>query len=360
MHLAIDAVGAKHGGAATVACAVVDAALASRAVSRVTVFCSASAIRRFHFPDDERVSVVEAGSWTESPAGRIGWLWGGFERDARRRGALAFLALNGGGFRRAGRIERRTVLIQQPLPFWHDRRRYVGLGSEARIRVIARSMRRCCSQARTVVVQSPSMARSVSEAFKVHERKIVVLPPSPPVLNASASRRVVERSAAFRLLYIGSDAVYKNVEIIGKAAALLSSSGTPVEIAATLGTDHELCRAGLARPLGYLGRDDLAAELRSADVLIMPSLAETIGLPMLEAMASGVPVMAADRGYAHDLCGEAALYFDPLDAESLAQTLRSLFFSEGVADRLRTLGMRRAATLRDGRPYERLIDLAIH
>ena len=360
MHLAIDAVGAKHGGAATVACAVVDAAMASRHVSRVTVFCSASAIRRFRFPDDERVAVVEAGSWTESPAGRIEWLWGGFERHAVRRGASAYLALNGGGFRRADRSERRTVLIQQPLPFWRDRRRYLGLGSEARIRVIASSMRRCCFQARTIVVQSPSMAQAVSEAFRVHERKIVVLPPSPPALDASASRRVVERSDAFRLLYIGSDAVYKNIGVIGKAAALLTSSGTPVEIAATLAPDHELCRAGIVRSLGYLGRDDLAAELRGADALIMPSLAETIGLPMLEAMAAGVPVVAADRGYAHDLCGDAALYFDPLDAEALARTLRSLLSTDGLADRLRTLGMRRAAALKDGRPYERLIDLAVH
>ena len=359
MHLAIDAVGAKHGGAATVACAVVDAALASWRVSRLTIFCSEAAIRRFRFPDDERVSVVEPGSWTESAAGRIAWLWGGFERHAARQGARAYLALNGGGFRRADRNERRTVLIQQPLPFWRDRRRYLGLGSEARIRVIARSMKRCCYQARTVVVQSASMARAVSDTFKIQARKIVVLPPSPPILETSGAHRVVERSAAYRLLYIGSDAVYKNVDCVTKAAVLLTNSGTPVEIVATLGPDHELCRAGLVRPLGYLGRADLAAELRNADALIMPSLAETIGLPMLEAMAAGVPVVAADRGYAHDLCGEAALYFDPLNPADLANTLRSLLLDPDVADRLRTLGLQRASALSNHRPYDRLIDLAV-
>jgi len=359
LHLAIDAVGAKHGGAATVACAVVDAALACTRVSRVTIFCSPTSLRRFRFPDDDRVSVVEPGSWTESAGGRVAWLWGGFERDAQRRGAQAFLALNGGGFRRGRGGDRRTVLIQQPLPFWSDRRRYLGLGSEARIRVIAQSMRRCCLQARTIVVQSPSMARAVSDTFNVQPQKIVVLPPSPPVLEAGSSRPIVDRAAAFRLLYVGSDATYKNIQVVGKAAAALSSAGIPVQIAATLGPDHELCRAGLARPLGYLGRADLAAQLRNTDALIMPSLAETIGLPMLEAMAAGVPVVAADRGYAHDLCGDAALYFDPLNPADLANTLKTLILSSDLADRLRTLGLRRAATLGDGRPYERLIDLAV-
>ena len=91
----------------------------------------------------------------------------------------------------------------------------------------------------------------------------------------------------------------------------------------------------------------------------MPSLVETVGLPMLEAMSAGVPVVAADRDYAHDLCGDAALYFDPLDHTALAQTLQSLLASASLRERLRTLGMRRAAALMDGRPYDRMIEVAV-
>ena len=53
--------------------------------------------------------------------------------------------------------------------------------------------------------------------------------------------------------------------------------------------------------------------------MVFPSLAESFGLPLVEAMAAGCPVAAADRPYAREVAGPAAVYFDPLDPRALAE-----------------------------------------
>ena len=361
--LAIDGVGAKHGGASTVLCAVVDAALRSESVSRVIVFCSPARYRRFALPTDPRLSVVECGGWTESPVGRFVWMAGGFERGSRQRGAAALLALNGGGLERKPRSAHGTVVIQQSLPFWPERRRYFGLWAEPRFRMIKWSMRQGCQRARRVVVQSVSMRDTVSREFELDRAKVVVLPPDAPRVEVETEGRCDispnERSGAIRLLYVGNSTRPKNLEIAAMAVSLLRMDAFQVELVATIEPDHGLCRSGTVTPLGYLDRSTMAKEFAKADVLVMPSLIETVGLPMLEAMARGLPVVAADRNYAHDLCGSAAVYFDPLDEEALANALRGVLVDAMLWKRLRAAGLARAAQLRNARPYDRLIELAI-
>jgi glycosyltransferase involved in cell wall biosynthesis len=91
----------------------------------------------------------------------------------------------------------------------------------------------------------------------------------------------------------------------------------------------------------------------------MPSIVETVGLPMLEAAACGLPVVAADRPYARDVCAEAAAYFDPLDPKSLAATLETVIRSDALRARLRERGASLVAQRRRNRPYTRLIDLVM-
>ena len=75
------------------------------------------------------------------------------------------------------------------------------------------------------------------------------------------------------------------------------------------------------RALGYVDDRDLPGLYAGALALAMPSLYEGFGLPVLEAMASGVPVVAADRTALPETCGDAALLVDPDDGEALAGAL---------------------------------------
>ena len=60
------------------------------------------------------------------------------------------------------------------------------------------------------------------------------------------------------------------------------------------------------------------------DIFVFPSVSETFGFPLVEAMASGLPVIASDTLTNREICGPTALYYPPFDAEALAQRIQEL------------------------------------
>ena len=80
-----------------------------------------------------------------------------------------------------------------------------------------------------------------------------------------------------------------------------------------------------------------------AAAFVFPSLYEGFGLPVLEAMARGVPVATTDRGSLPEVAGDAALTFDPLDPRAIATAIGRLLSDSALADRLRAAGRARAA-----------------
>jgi glycosyltransferase involved in cell wall biosynthesis len=97
---------------------------------------------------------------------------------------------------------------------------------------------------------------------------------------------------------------------------------------------------------GYLGGDDLAAAYASADVFAFPSDTETLGFVAMEAMASGVPVVAARAGGIPDVVsdGENGLLFTPGDTDELTAKLRQVLFDEPYRQQLANVA--RASTER--------------
>jgi glycosyltransferase involved in cell wall biosynthesis len=95
--------------------------------------------------------------------------------------------------------------------------------------------------------------------------------------------------------------------------------------------------------LGIVPAEQLAALYRRAACLVFPSLYEGFGLPPLEAMASGCPVAASRLPAVLEVCGDAAVYFDPEDPEAIANGVREAL---ALADELREQGIARAATFR--------------
>jgi len=94
-----------------------------------------------------------------------------------------------------------------------------------------------------------------------------------------------------------------------------------------------------------------------AEAFVFPSWIEGFGLPVLEAMACGAPVIASDRGSIPEVAGGAALLADPYDADAFARHVERALSDPGEARRLRELGFARAAQFSWHNAAQRTLDV---
>jgi glycosyltransferase involved in cell wall biosynthesis len=97
------------------------------------------------------------------------------------------------------------------------------------------------------------------------------------------------------------------------------------------------------RFLGYVGRDDLRLLYSGAQFFLFPSLYEGFGLPALEAMTLGCPVITSNASSLPEVCGEAALYADPLDRSDILQKIEKLMADSVLREKLAQAGVAQAA-----------------
>jgi glycosyltransferase involved in cell wall biosynthesis len=123
---------------------------------------------------------------------------------------------------------------------------------------------------------------------------------------------------------------------------VLVMPGHPTGYEAVLREEAE--RTGVServRLWGWLEQPDLEGLYRSASCFVYPSLKEGFGLPILEAMRRDLPVACADASSLPEVAGDAALYFDPVDVESIVAAVTNLLADRELADRLRAAGRER-------------------
>ena len=95
---------------------------------------------------------------------------------------------------------------------------------------------------------------------------------------------------------------------------------------------------------GPCSREEVAELYGDADIFVFPSVAETFGFPMAEAMLQGLPMVAADTPVNREVCGRAAVYFNPLSAEDLARRLKRLSPHRRLCQRLGARAREEATT----------------
>jgi glycosyltransferase involved in cell wall biosynthesis len=155
------------------------------------------------------------------------------------------------------------------------------------------------------------------------------------------------------LLYIGSLKAYKNVSCLLRAFAVLRKSGNLPHRLLIVGDDRrgkhtlveECARLGLEDRtlfLSYVEQGLLPAIYAAADLLVMPSRIEGFGLPVLEAMACGTPVVCSRAASLPEVGGDAVVYFDPADPEGLGGAIERVLGSNELRLRLRARGLERA------------------
>ena len=164
----------------------------------------------------------------------------------------------------------------------------------------------------------------------------------------------------FEVLYISLYAEHKNLATALKALPLLNSRApgkftltTTVDPSwngagwtSTARSDRQLALEPQIKPwvnfVGPFNQEQADQLYARADVFVFPSLVESFGLPMAEAMAHGLPVVAADTPVNREICGDAALYFSPLDPGDLARQVERAASDAKLRQNLATAGRERA------------------
>jgi len=108
---------------------------------------------------------------------------------------------------------------------------------------------------------------------------------------------------------------------------------------------------------GFIAPEDLPLLYAGATALVCPSLTEGFGLPVLEAMACGTPVVCARAGALPEVAGDAALYVDPADVRSIAAGLEKVLEDEPLRRELASRGLARAHLFEACKTTARLVDL---
>jgi glycosyltransferase involved in cell wall biosynthesis len=205
------------------------------------------------------------------------------------------------------------------------------------------------SGARILTVSDFSRGR-IAATLGLDAASIGVLPEGGEhVLRVPADAGVLARHGLERArfaLVVGNPAAHKNLAALSTAAEMLGRHGLVLAVAGA--ADPAVFRAGggvaaeAARVLGRVSDAELRALYENALCLIFPSRYEGFGLPPLEAMVCGCPVVAAHAGAVPEVCDGAALWFDPDQPATLAEALSRLIEEEGLLDGLRQAGLERA------------------
>ncbi|WP_183561345.1 glycosyltransferase family 4 protein [Mucilaginibacter sp. SP1R1] len=152
------------------------------------------------------------------------------------------------------------------------------------------------------------------------------------------------------LLYVGRVNIRKNIARLVSALNLLDDKNIKLVIAGELGNDIGTLREHIKTEklshriifTGHVPEDDLYLMYANATVFCFPSYAEGFGLPPLEAMQCGVPVIVSKRTAMPEVCGDAAIYIDPDHAEDIAEKINFLLNDADLYDQKVTDGINHA------------------
>ena len=204
---------------------------------------------------------------------------------------------------------------------------------------------RVVATARRLVAISEFTKRELVELLGVARDKVHVIGVPP----RSAFSPDGERADGDYVLAVGTLEPRKNLAVAAEAA---HRAGVELRVVGARGWGNVELNG--VRRLGEVGDDELARLYRGARALVYPSLYEGFGVPILEAMASGTPVVTSAGGATEETAGGAAVLVDPLDPASVAEGIER---ADRRRDELRAAGLARAAAFTWDDVAERTIEV---
>ncbi len=227
----------------------------------------------------------------------------------------------------------------------------LGLGMRVLVPLAARRSDR-------IITVSESTRGDLERLLRVPRDKVDVVPPgvgtgrrAPPLGEPELRAALDIGEQRSIVLCVAAKRPHKNLMRLLGALSLIPPDRRPVLVVPGYRTPHEdelraraaeLRIAGDVRFLGWVEPAELEGLYAAAACFVFPSLMEGFGLPVLEAMARGVPVACSRTGALREIAGDAALTFDPESEPAIAAAIERLLTDGAEADRLRAAGRERA------------------
>lgn len=345
MHVGVEAVGTRSGGGWSVLTRLLASLACDGRIDRITVYCSPSQTWAGEPPRDDRLVYRERLAEHESLPRRVAWFAMELDRTARRDGVDVLLCLNG-----MGRTSTPHVNVVQQAMIFADAEHRRPPAFAVRLAAIARATRQSCTEAQTVVVQTGSMRACVVREFGTLDVRVVPvgLPEGVP-----EGPELTDRAGG--VLLVTSELPYKNAGRVRQGFASLREERPDL----TLDVVGVAWNGEGIVSHGSVSRARLRQMYQRAVLAVVPSLVESMGLPLVEAMAGRCPVVAADRPYARDVCDNAAVYFNPESTSDLVRVAGEVLRDEQLARDLVGRGERRLAELGSVRPGEAIAEILL-
>ena len=210
-----------------------------------------------------------------------------------------------------------------------------------------------------IITPSQTVRREVIQRLGLPAERVVSIPEAASPLYREASRTEIEEVRARYglpqryVLSVGSLEPGKNRARLFRALASMHDRGIDCSLAVagqpawSYQQDYDLVRqlglTGQVLFLGYVADQHMPALYSGAALLAFPSLYEGFGLPVLEAMACGTPVVTSNVSATAEVAGDAAVLVDPLSTKAIALAIETLLCDDALRSNLRQRGLARAA-----------------
>lgn len=219
------------------------------------------------------------------------------------------------------------------------------------------------------------VANTINKTLGVERNRIILTPPSIPKVFLMPSIKGVEekfnqllgnRLPEKFIFYPANTWPHKNHENLFRALKKNIDSGSEYSLVLTgWASNAHLSIKSTIKDLdllssiywsGYIPDEWMPMMYNRADALIFPSLYEGFGIPLLEAMHTGCPIACSNVTSCPEICGDAALYFDPESIDQIADSIKEITESDETRSRLITSGFEQAKILNNGNSVSQLHD----
>jgi glycosyltransferase involved in cell wall biosynthesis len=192
----------------------------------------------------------------------------------------------------------------------------------------------------------------VMDYFKIPESKVSVTVNGGVILEKTEVAKPVEKLIGKEfLLYVGTDFAHKNLNILVDTLELIKDKKPNLNLVFAGRKDrnyttvqNEAKELGLedrVHVLGFVSGGEKVWLFKNATLYVFPSLSEGFGIPPLEAMAYKLPVLASNKTAIPEVCGDAAIYFDPTNKNDIAEKILSTIDNEELKNKLIKNGLER-------------------